>query len=432
MSGQRERLLEAMTVVAARHGYAEASVARVVKQAGMSRATFYEHFEDRDDCFRAAFRTAVAPLRVELAANEGLPWAPDDPRTAVGRILMLAARRPAATKLVLIEALAGDATVRAELEELLDLMERSIDEYLSAAGADSPVLEIPARALLGGIGNLIGTRAYGHETSSLEDLLDDVIAWSSSYALPPGRSRLSAAEWEELGRSWSEHGYAPEPEPRLVRTLPRGRSALAPGQVAREQRERIIEAIAGCVRRQGYAETTVADVVATAGVTRAAFYEQFRSKEDAFLAALVAALQESIGRAAGEFFGADLWVERIWGALRAMLAYMAANEDLVWVGMVESYAVGDSAIGRSFENRMAYTLFLEDGYRQRPEAEALPQLCSEAIGGALLELIRKRALVGRCEELQELLPQAAYVALAPFIGAEQALGFVTGKCRKPA
>ena len=36
---------------------------------------------------------------------------------------------------------------------------------------------------------------------------------------------------------------------------------------------------------------------------------------------------------------------------------------------------------RSFDNRMAYTLFLEDGYRQRPEAERLPRLCSEAIGG---------------------------------------------------
>ena len=60
---QRERLVEAMTVVAARHGYAEASVARVVKQAGMSRATFYDHFENRDDCFLAAFRRAAEPMR---------------------------------------------------------------------------------------------------------------------------------------------------------------------------------------------------------------------------------------------------------------------------------------------------------------------------------------------------------------------------------
>ncbi len=429
MNRQRQRLTEAMTIVAARHGYAEASVARVVKQAGMSRATFYEHFEGRDDCFRAAFEAAVAPLRADLEAGEGLPWAPEEPRTALGRTLSLAAGHPEATKLVLIEGLAGDPGVRVELEDLLDLIERSIDQYLSVA---TPTLEIPARALLGGIGNLIGTRVYAHESGALKGLLDDVMAWSESYALPPGQSRLSAAEWEELGRSWIEVCDAPEPRPRPARALPRGRSALTPGQVAREHRERIVAAIAGCVRRQGYAETTVADVVAAAGVTRAVFYEQFRSKEDAFLAALVAALQESISQAAAKFFSAEAWVERIWDALKAMLAYMAANEDLVWIGMVESYAVGESAIGRSFENRMAYTLFLEDGYRQRPEAESLPHLCSEAIGGALLELIRKRALLGRCAELQELLPQAAYVALAPFIGAGQALEFVREKSRKPA
>ena len=67
---QRERLVEAMTVVAARHGYAEASVARVVKQAGMSRATFYDHFENRDDCFLAAFRLADERIREQVGCGD--------------------------------------------------------------------------------------------------------------------------------------------------------------------------------------------------------------------------------------------------------------------------------------------------------------------------------------------------------------------------
>ncbi len=92
--------------------------------------------------------------------------------------------------------------------------------------------------------------------------------------------------------------------------------------------------------------------------------------------------------------------------------------------LVESYAAGPAAIRRSFENWIAYTLFLEEGYRQRPEAESLPRLCSEAIGGAIHELLRRQVVRGRGGAMLEILPQAAYVALAPFIGIEASLALV--------
>jgi AcrR family transcriptional regulator len=57
---QRERLISGMVAAAARHGYAKASVARVIAQAGVSRATFYEQFADREECFLAAYRDVAA------------------------------------------------------------------------------------------------------------------------------------------------------------------------------------------------------------------------------------------------------------------------------------------------------------------------------------------------------------------------------------
>lgn len=428
---QRERLVEAMTVVAARHGYAEASVARVVKQAGMSRATFYEQFENRDDCFLAAFRRAAEPMREELGSGDEARGEPERPRAVLARTLSLAEQHPASTRLILIEARAGDKRVRAEHEELLALIERAIELYLSATAERMPI-EIPTRALLGGIGGLIGTRVFRSEAGGLSELLDDLLAWFGSYAVPAGRQRMTPEEWLELGHAWEAVRSEPLPLARDERPLPRGRSALSPGQVASEHRERVVEAIAACVNERGYVATTVADLVAAAGITRGAFYEQFRNKEDAFLAAQSLGLERSAGLVASRFFTEASWPERVWNSAEALTAYITDHPGLAYSTVIEAYAAGPAAIRRSIESRMAYTLFLEDGYRQRPEGEAIPRVFSEAIAGASEELLRRQIVLGRTAEAQELLPQAVYISLAPFIGTEAALDFVRERCRTAA
>ena len=73
--------------------------------------------------------------------------------------------------------------------------------------------------------------------------------------------------------------------------LPRSRcSRAAPTPAcarscARSQRGRLICAIADAVAAKGYAATSVADVIALAGVSRKTFYEHFGDKEACFLAA---------------------------------------------------------------------------------------------------------------------------------------------------
>src|SRR6187402_117268 len=60
---QRERLLAAMLRATAQLGYREVSVQDVLDRAGVSRPTFYEHFENKEDCFLAAFETTADRLR---------------------------------------------------------------------------------------------------------------------------------------------------------------------------------------------------------------------------------------------------------------------------------------------------------------------------------------------------------------------------------
>src|SRR2546423_9558450 len=66
--------------------------------------------------------------------------------------------------------------------------------------------------------------------------------------------------------------------------LPRGRHKLSPAAVRESQRARIVRAMLECVGRDGYEGATVPQAVATARVSRNAFYEFFADKADCFIA----------------------------------------------------------------------------------------------------------------------------------------------------
>ena len=61
-ASQRTRLLEAVGRAVAERGYAAATIDDVVRGAGVSKKTFYEHFADKEDCFLAAYEAASEEL----------------------------------------------------------------------------------------------------------------------------------------------------------------------------------------------------------------------------------------------------------------------------------------------------------------------------------------------------------------------------------
>ena len=71
----------------------------------------------------------------------------------------------------------------------------------------------------------------------------------------------------------------------LPERLPKGPHDLSREEVQASQRQRILDAVLDVVGERGYAAATVAHVTASAGISRTTFYEQFRSKQDAFLTA---------------------------------------------------------------------------------------------------------------------------------------------------
>jgi AcrR family transcriptional regulator len=64
---QRRRLLSAIMEVLGDNGYEGATVGRICKRAGVSRRTFYDLFDDREDCFLDAFELGIERLAERVA-----------------------------------------------------------------------------------------------------------------------------------------------------------------------------------------------------------------------------------------------------------------------------------------------------------------------------------------------------------------------------
>lgn len=139
-----------------------------------------------------------------------------------------------------------------------------------------------------------------------------------------------------------------------VPRLPRGRHGLSRQQVVDSQRRRILVAVAETMAHKGYVATTVADVLKAAGVSRETFYQQFSSKQDAFMAAFDAAAALLLDQTLARSGSTDLAthtaaagpLERFDRALGAYLDGLAAEPAFARTFLVEVYAAGPEAIAR--------------------------------------------------------------------------------------
>ena len=139
---QRERLLAAMLRATAELGYREVSVQDVLERAGVSRPTFYEHFENKEDCFLAAFDTAAARLRERLeaaAAEAGESWR-ERLRLGLEELLRFVAEEPDAAMTLIVEARAACPAALLRRDELLDHFASCLDAQVRGGSADAPAL----------------------------------------------------------------------------------------------------------------------------------------------------------------------------------------------------------------------------------------------------------------------------------------------------
>ena len=153
---QRARIVAAMLELATDRGVSAVSVAHVVERSGVSRRTFYQHFTDRDDCFRAAFEQALsyASERVLGAYRAERTWR-ERIRAALIALLSFLDKEPAMARVLIIERLSGPRPLRCRGEALARVADAVEEGRAEASGTDS---FLTAEGVLGGVLAVIQAR----------------------------------------------------------------------------------------------------------------------------------------------------------------------------------------------------------------------------------------------------------------------------------
>jgi AcrR family transcriptional regulator len=174
---QRERLIAGLAEAVAEKGYGGTTIADITRHAAVSRRTFYEHFEGKDECFVAAFDTVTEQLRerVDESFKSEDKW-PEAAKAGIGAMLAFLAAEPNLARLAMVEAMvAGPVVV-----ERYDAAVQTFLPYL-AAGRDGRPKKVLSRlsdsteeALVGGMISLISRRIVAGQAEDLESLLPDL------------------------------------------------------------------------------------------------------------------------------------------------------------------------------------------------------------------------------------------------------------------
>jgi len=164
------RIISATVEVAWERGSDSMTISRIVGRAGVSRRTFYELFESRDDCMLAAIEQtlALAAERVEAACRPHERWL-DRVRAGLGELLWFFEEEPQLAWLAVVHS-AGAGPAVLELRcEVLDRLGRIVDEARVDGRAGPPPLT--AEGVVGGVLSVIQGQLIRSGSSGLIELL---------------------------------------------------------------------------------------------------------------------------------------------------------------------------------------------------------------------------------------------------------------------
>ncbi|HEU5253906.1 MAG TPA: TetR/AcrR family transcriptional regulator [Solirubrobacterales bacterium] len=194
---QRERLIAGLAEAVAENGYAGTTIAHITRHAAVSRRTFYEHFNSKDECFVEAYDVVMAELRKRVgeAFEQEDAW-PQAVRAGIAAMLEFLTAEPHLARLSMVEALVAGPVVIERYDDAI----QSLVPYFQA-GREGRSEEILAglsstteEALVGGMVSLISRRVFADRTDELESLLPDLV----EFTLTP---YLGSAEAAKVARA---------------------------------------------------------------------------------------------------------------------------------------------------------------------------------------------------------------------------------------
>jgi len=195
---QRNRIHQAMVEVVSARSYPETRVVDVIGVAGVSRKTFYELFESKEDCFLAAYDVLLENLLGEATESfesvPGAPWA-ERIAAALEALLEHLSRHPDEARFAIVEVLAAGPKALARRDAAL----RQFTGFLESGRSETTV-ELPgitSLAVAGGINELLYSEILHGAAGRLPSRLPDLMFWVTLPFLGPAEA---AAERDRVRR----------------------------------------------------------------------------------------------------------------------------------------------------------------------------------------------------------------------------------------
>jgi AcrR family transcriptional regulator len=183
---QRNRIHQAMIEVVSERGYPETRVVDVIGVAGVSRKTFYELFDSKEDCFLATYDVLLGNLIGEAGnafeAGAGAPWA-ERIAAALEALLGHLAAHPDEARFSIVEVLAAGPKALARRDAAL----RQFTGFLESGRSETTV-ELPgitSIAIAGGVNELLYSEILHGAVARLPSRLPDLIFWVALPFLGP-------------------------------------------------------------------------------------------------------------------------------------------------------------------------------------------------------------------------------------------------------
>jgi AcrR family transcriptional regulator len=423
---QRERLYEATIKAVNERGFVATTISDLVAGAGVSRRSFYEHFENKEECLLATYDALIERLTARIVEA----YDPEDEWTqqidAIVRGLFEASSdRPDAARLISVEmGAAGPVGIQRWARDAELLTSFFVAVFEQAPGEGS-VPRPMARAIVGALRTILYSRVRRERSSrslkiELQKLTQDVVAWILAfYPTPseiPEQPRPRPAVHIQAGRAPGTLAPSPRWAPR---GLPRGEHSLPKGYVAHNQRERIFDAVANLTASKGYASLSLEEIVSEAAISLQTFYQHFENKEEAFLATFEMGHAKAMAAVNRSLDLRLSWAVNVRRGLTALTEFLASEPSIARLACVDILIAYPHLTGRVNEANLSYIELLdigpEDSYPNMPA----PVMREASVGG-IFELLHEYILAGRCEQLPELTDYLMYLAITPFAGAQAA------------
>jgi AcrR family transcriptional regulator len=195
-----------------------------------------------------------------------------------------------------------------------------------------------------------------------------------------------------------------------------GRGVGEGERLAEIQRSRLLAAAVRAVDELGWANTTVADVVARSRISRRTFYETFANREEC----LAGVLEEILGVIETQLAGAALeglgWRERVREGLSVILGFFDREPVLARVCVVQALSGSPAVLARREEVMVRLAGVVDGGRAEGARGAGCTALTAEGLVGAAFGIVYARLLKGQREPLTGLLGELMGMIVLPYLG----------------